>query len=481
MLEAIKKIGEYETEKEGTEIDDIEKFVEKVPLKNTKKVICIVFKNNNGDFVYDHIYIEDYDESKSIKYLYRSTQHKHYNVTPTAKITTVKGNVDIKNVIENVKNQLFRWFNTYSNKGSLLLSLKKALEEKQEEIFRDFASKYQELTKDERNNSILTIIIQDNGVNKYIGDIEIFKEILKESGEEKFKSRKWGGKKVEAKGSGICCICTERKEVFGLALPFPFYTVDKRGFAPEFNREDAWKRLPICKKCAEHLMAGKNFLDTYTLKSFYQGYKFYLIPNFVLGEIDEELIKEIKRQERNKEYSVEKYSGLLIEDDYILEPIKNRGDSLNLIFMFIQQKQGGFDIAKYVEDVPPSWLNRLYANLQEVNRLPIFKEETLKKLGIVGKKRSGDLKDIDNTRIGGLVESFFLKPRETTGIYSKYFIDIVGDILAQKPINKDLLFSAFMREIRNREVNKKDYEEKILVLKSFMLVLFLKKVNLIKI
>ena len=495
MLEAIKILGEFE---KNDAQEFVERFVDKPQLRNIKKVICIVFKKDGENLVYDHIHGEDYDESKAIKYLYRTTRHKRYNVTPTAKIkkiTVGKGKektVDINRVVESVKKPLFLWFKTYANTDFFILSLKNVLEKKQNEIFNDFANKYNELrvykdekgkTIDDQANSILTIQILENGGEKYVGDIEIFKKIFISEVRDEFKSRKWGGKKVEAKGNGICCVCRKDKEVFGLALPFSFYTVDKRGFAPEFIREDAWKRLPICEECAEHLNDGKRFLDTYLQKSFYQGYRFYVIPYFVSGKINEKLIREIKRQEKNEEYE-----GLLIEDDYILEPIKEQGDSLTLIFMFIQPKQGGnFDIVQYVEDVSPSWLKQLDTVLTEIKNLSIFGEESLKKIGIAGKETAGDFKKIlpkKETTLGGLVEAFFPNSK-TSGIYSKYFIEIIGDILAQKPINKDLLFNAFMRELRDRHlrdrhVNKKDYEEKILALKSLMLLLFLNKVNLIK-
>jgi CRISPR-associated protein Csh1 len=490
MLEAIKVLGEHETAKEG--IKSVDQYIEKAKLKNTKKVICIVFRKDIEKLVYDHTHLEDYDSSGSTKYLYKTTQHKRYDVTPTAKIKKItKGKVkekivDLESVAENTKKRLFLWFSTYNNKNSIVSSLKRVFEEKQKEIFSDFVDKYKDLRiyKDEKNktideqaNSILTIKIIENNEEKYLGDFELFKNILIDEAERKFSYRKSFGES-ESKGNGFCCVCQKNGEVLGFAFPFSFYTVDKRGFAPEFIREDSWKRLPICKECAKHLTAGKEFLDTYLLKRrFYHGYQFYVIPHFILGEIDGNLIKEIKREEKKEEYE-----GLLIEDDFILEPLKEKGDVLNLIFMFIKPKQGGnFDIARYIEDVPPSWINKLDNTLKEVNNLSIFKEETLKKIGIVGKKKSGDFKNIDysGTRIGGLIATFFPSSKET-GVYSKYFIDIVGDILAQRAINRDLVMNAFMREIRNKHVNENGWNEKVFALKSLMLLLFLNKLNLIK-
>jgi len=483
MLEAIKVLGVHESSKKD---QDVDQFIEEAKLKKCQKVVCIVFKKDGENITYNRAYVEDYNSSKSRKYLYKTTQHKRYDVTPTARIKKItKGEgkektVDINGVAESAMKRLHLWFSTYESKYSLIYLLKMELENKKTNILKDFAKKYQELKVDKTNrideqaNSILTIKIIENGEEKYLGDFDVFKNILVEEAEKKFSYRKSFGES-ESKGNGFCCVCKKKGEVLGYALPFSFYTVDKRGFAPKFVREDSWKRLPICKECAKHLTIGKEFLDTYLQKRFYHGYRFYVIPNFILGEPDQDLINEIEGQKRREEYG-----GLLIEDDHFLEPLKERGGILNLIFMFIEPKQGGnFDIARYIEDVPPSWLKKLDKALQEINNLPMFREGSLKKMGVVGKKKSGDLKNITNTTVGGLVEAFFPKSKQT-GVYRQYFINIVGDILARKPINRDLLINAFMREIRNKHVNGGDWNEKILVLKSLMLLLFLNRLNLIR-
>lgn len=490
MLEAIKILGEYETAKNA--LGDTDQYTEKAKLKNIEKAVCFVFRKDKESITYNHTHIEDYDPIKSNRYLYKTTQHKRYDVTPTTKIKKItkgKGKektIDIDGVVESARKRFFLWSNTYSAEEPFILSLKETAEEKQKEIFDDFADKYKELrvykdgkgkTIDEQANSILTIKIIEDGQERYLDEIDVFRKIFITESEKEFYYRKSFG---ESKGNGVCYICGNNKEVLGLLPIFSFYTVDKRGFAPEFVREDSWKRLPICNDCAKQLTIGREFLDNYLLKKFYHGFQFYIIPHFILGHPDDYLINEIKRQEKKEEYD-----GLLIEDDYILEPIIEKGGTFNLIFMFIKPKQGGnFDIARYVEEVPPSWIKKLDNTLNDINNLPIFKEDSLKMVGVVGKKKSGDLKNIDKrgTRIGGLVGAFFPSSKKT-GVYSKYFIDIVGDILARRHISKDLVMAAFMREIRNEHESKEEWaelNEKMLALKSLMLLLFLNRLNLLK-
>lgn len=475
MIEAIKMLGEYEIAKER--LESIDQFIEKAKLKNTKKVICIVFRNDGESISYDHTHIEDYDSLNPEKYLYRSHQSRQFDVTPTTKIAYAPKNKKME--IEKAFDRVRYWFKKFvpllknKNQIEFLEQLSDAVSKNKDKILEDIFMKSEELKDDEKRNSILTIKIIDDGKEKYLEDFEVFKDILRREG-LKFIYYRHG---VEIKGEGICNLCGNKKEVCDY-FPLKIYSMDKRGFAPEFIQKNAWKRLSVCFDCLPSLMVGGEFLNKYLLKSFYHGYKFYVIPNFILGKTEEDIIEEIKRQEKKEEYD-----GLLIEDDDILEPLKEREDVLNLIFMFCEFDQS-IKVVKYVEDVPPSWIKRMNNTLQEINHLSIFKEETLKK--VVGKKESGDLKDIDRkgTRVGGLVEAFFPKSKET-GVYSKYFIDIIGDILAQRPINRDLLISAFMREIRNMHVKaNKDkkyiWNEKVLALKSLMLLIFLTRLDLIK-
>lgn len=482
MLEAINALGKYEIAKEG--LNDIDPFIEKGSLQDTKKVICIVFKKNGEDIAYEHIHIEDFKSSEYKNYLYRSHQSKRFDITPTTKIgydsknKKPKKEEDFERALERAFKRFQYWFDKFmckkENKKYLqneqvkfLNQLKESVSKNNNKIWEDLKEKSKELKEDEKKNSILTLKIYENGKEKYIGEFEVFKKILKEEGLRYIYYRH----NVEIKGEGICCLCGEKKEVYDY-FPFKFYTVDKRGFAPEFIQKDSWKRLSVCGDCLPNLMIGGDFLDNYLMKQFYQGYHFYFIPHFINGEIDEQIIKEIKRQERREDYE-----GLLIENDFFLEPIKKEREiALNLIFMFIEPKQGGnFNIARYVEDVPPSWIKKLDNALGTVRNLEIFKEENLKKIGVLDKKGSGDLKP----PLGRLVETFFPHSKET-GVYSKYFIDIIGDILAQRPINRDFLMKAFMREIRNKHVHGDVWNEKVLVLKSLMLLLFLDKLNLIK-
>jgi len=469
MLKAVRELGEYVIKDEG--LDEEEIFVQKTDLERVKKVICVVFKQKNGRLAYHNVHRENYEPSKSKEYLYRTFDHGQYDVTPTAKITT----------IEKVKKRWELWFGSYSEeykKDPLILSLSDELQREKDTIFNEISRKYEELDKEEKRNSILTIKIKEDGTEKYLGEFDIFRIIFKNESRKKLYT--WGskGNKVESKGEGICSLCEKEAELWGFASPFPVYTVDKRGFAPCFLREDSWKRLPICANCAVSSVAGREFLDKYLLKKFY-GYRFYVIPRFTFSAIQEGVIEIIKDQEK-REYT----KSLLGEEDDILDLLKEKKDALSLIFVFLKPKQKYFDIVKYVEAVPPSWIKNLFNTFKKVSERPIFREESLKRL--LGKDWTYDFTDgvwkgkkVSQMDMAGMVRTFFPTSKET-GMYDKYFLDVIGDILAQRHIDKDLLINAFIREIRNRHAKQKEWEEKLLSTKSLYLLTFITELGLIK-
>ncbi len=471
MLDAVKNLGQFIIEDESLDVEDI--LVEKSKLRNVKKTICVVFKKENNNILFDNVHMEDYDDSKAGKYLYRTFDHGQYDLTPTAKLTSIK----------KLEKRWTLWFGKYCEsyrKDDIIDSLTNLInnEEKKDKLFKQISEKYESLGKEEKTNSIITIKIIENDAEKYPNEFDIFKEIFKKEAIKKLYT--WGskGSEVVSKGDGICSLCEKSGEVWGFASPFPVYTLDKKGFAPYFQREESWKRLPICEDCAISLVEGREFLDTYLSYGFY-GYRYYVIPHFIFKGVEEEVIEDI-RSYKGKEYK----EGLFGEEGDISEIVREKEDILNLIFVFCKPKQKFFDIVKYVEDVPPSWIKRLFDTFNKVNKKSIYNQENLKIL--FGPKWSNDFiksnwkgEKLKGMKMSGMIRSFFPTSKET-GIYDKYFLDIIGNILAEKPINENLLIDAFMREIRNKYVKNETWTECLLALKSLYLLTFINKLELIK-
>lgn len=471
MLKAVSDLGDYVIKEEGMTPEEI--FSQKNKLSKTEKVLCVVFKKNNNDLRYSGVHSEDYEPIKSNKYLYRIFNHRRYDLTPTARIASV----------EKVKTRWELWFGEYSKNYSdnqLIKYLREEFEENKDKIFEDVSGKFNELDKKEKRNTIITIKISEDGIEKYVGEFKIFRDIFREEARKKFFTRKYN-REIESKGIGKCNLCKKESEVYGFASPFSVFTVDKKGFAPKFLQEDSWKQLPICEECAISLVAGREFLDTNLLKNFY-GYKFYMIPYFTFKNVNENVIVEIKDSA-----SIKYAKTLLSSEEEIIESINDEKDIINLIFVFYKPKQGDyFDIVKYIEDVPPSWIKTLFTRFNDIKSEYIFKEEYLRQ--IFSKRWVNDFTEASfngkkiwkrTPNLSNFLRTFFPASKRT-GVYDKYFIDIVGDILAQVPINSDFLIKSFLRELRDKHANNENFFETIISLQSFYLLIFLYKMDLIK-
>lgn len=475
MLSLVRKLGDVVIETERFSEEDV--LTQRWKLRNTRRVICVIFEKTGQSLTYQGVHIEDYDTRCADRYLYRTFAHGRYDVTPTAVITSV----------DKTKKRWAMWFGEYSeiyNDDELLGPLRAEYKRKEDTVFQEVSRVYDKLRREERRGCIITIKIREAGSERYLGEFEVFRRMLKEEALRKFYAR--GSRKNEtvSKGEGVCYLCGNETEVWGFGSPFSVYTLDKKGFAPSFAVQDAWKMLPTCRNCVLSCVAGKEFLDVHLRKRFY-GIEFYVIPNFFLRSITGELIKDAKAR-KEKVYA----KSLLGEEDDITEMLKEESAGVGLTFVFFKVKQKDFfDILKYVEDVPPSWIRRLYAAYDRVGERALFQEEALKRL--LGDDWVGDFpaaawkgKRVLYTSLGGLVREFFPgrfgPASEQTGIYDKYFVDIIGDILSGRSASRGIFIKAFIRMMRTAHTSDNEWLEKLLAVKSLFLLLFLYEAGLIK-
>jgi CRISPR-associated protein Csh1 len=451
MLPAVKTLGDYVCKSESLSIESV--LIEASKLDNVKNVLCIDFKYKDGKVTYDGIFSEEFKKNESVKHLYRVFSHRRFDVTPTSRVTNP----------EKLKKRFQLWFKQCRNEylqDPLLSALKNEFLSNLDRIFNDFSERYNLLTKEERGSTIVTITIDST---KHVGDFEIFRKILKNEACTGFYAKH----KVESKGKGKCYLCGEEKEVLGFASPFPVYTLDQRGFAPNFLQIEAWKRLPLCMDCALVSSAGKEFLNKYFFKGFY-GIDFYVIPKFI-GELNSKALEEIKKEEK-------KYWTIVGNEDDVCDVLANN-EQITLTFVFTKREKATFRIMRYVEDVPPSWIKQLHQTLESLACAPIFQEASLK--AIFGEPNLvGNFMEYDIS-LGGLIRKFFPHSKYE-GVYDKYFVDLVSDILAQREIRSRLLVDAFTRALRNSFIKGHNRSTKELALKSLLLVLLTRKLKILR-
>lgn len=384
MLKAIKELGQYI--RENKNLDDVQVLTESSKLANTKKMICVVFKRENDSLIFDGVHIEDFDQEKARKVLYKPIRGGNYDAFLTSIITARK---EDEEAIENVKNRWKKWLNEYCQKFTnvyFIKLLKNSIEKNKDKIFNEILEKYSGLKKEEKRNCLLIVKIkkeEDTG-EMYPADIPEFVEIFSYTWFESLFSKY----KEIAKGNGICAFCGREDEVMP-ASPFAVFTVKKVGFAYYFDRQNSWKQLPICGKCALDLQVGKEWImdkEKLNLSFTLYGYRYFVIPNFIFKDFSEEILTELELR-KSEDYR----DGLLNAEDDILEIVKERKDVLSLIFVFYKVKQQYFDIIRCVEEVSPSWIKRIYDTFRNINQKSIFKEDQLK--AILGEKWSGNFRE----------------------------------------------------------------------------------------
>ncbi|MGC1123056.1 MAG: TIGR02556 family CRISPR-associated protein [Candidatus Methanofastidiosia archaeon] len=468
MLKAVRDYGQFLVKEKN--LNEIDVLVESYKLRSINNVICIDFKCRNEKIEFEMIHIEKCDSSSAQKYLYRTFRGGHYDVTPTSVVRLDE------NTADKIMKRLNLWFKTFQEKYNhpLISALGIEIRKKKAEISRNISDLCSSLDRKENRGILFTVSISTNGNREYLSDITIFRKVFIEESCEYFYHRGYG-RDVYSKGEGRCSLCFASTSVFGFASPFSIFTVDKKGFAYDFSQENSWRQLPICRDCAIYLAIGRQFLEENLTYSLYE-YRYYVIPRFVLGEIGKDFVEEIRFRK-----GIDYHEGLvkdcrnpLLEDD-ILDILKEKEDAISLIFVFFKPKQKDFfDVMKYVEDVPPSWIKKTSNTFCQINLKYLFKERFLKV--ILGKEWSENFltgkwkgKRVPRTNMCGVLKDFF----------PENYVNVIGDILGARPIEENYLIRAFIREIRKKHVNNSNWSERLFSLKSLYLLTFLIGVDLI--
>ncbi len=456
-------------------VDPVEIFMDTAKLKKTKKVLCIIMRIEGVYVEYNGVDIEDYDPQKAKRYLYRGGPPNGTDITPSS---LIQKSSDHEKSISKAINRIIRWFENNKEQGVLIDRSYSEISTKREEIINDLLDIYGGIDGKSQVNVLLTVKFRDKSSEKYLGDMVLFREILIESTKNRYYSTKSFG---ESRGVGTCYICGERKEVYGFVLPafgFKFATPDKPGFVGNFNQNEKWKEIPICEDCAITLEMGKRYLDQKLSFRFY-GNKYYVIPSVVFNQ-DTELLGGFL--EHVDDYPNEEYhSGLIEEEDYIPDMAIERGNVMRLIFVFYKLKSGGksFDILKYVDDVLPSHLKKMQNSQSTVKNLKFYSEAFVKRL--FGRNAEGNFAifDLRKTKSKGGENNWYVVFLRRF-LTDKEFLDIIGDILSNKPIDRRYLIHKFLETIKKEFRNKNNSVFKLRVVESLMLYDFLKEMNLLR-
>ena len=464
MIEAIRNIGEYALEKNRKSVDEpLEILLDNPANRNTKNILFILLDNKDGEFKYHGVEIEEYSRDKLKKYLYRKgSGARGPDVTPTSMVTEIEKTFDIK---------ILSWFKRYisdkNNQYDFIKKINLALENSKKKIIQDLKE------KSEKENNIISFKINGD----YLGDIEIFKNILVSEAKKNYYKK---FDKISKSEEKLCSVCKgKNKEVYGFVSTFNFYTVDKPGFVSGgFQQKDTWKNYPVCLNCALTLEEGKKYSEDNLNFKFYD-FNYLLIPKFIKGvkeDIQKDIFKKIELQ-KDPRFGKKVIKLLTNDEKEVLETMSEQENYLNNNFLFYSAPKGFngavFNILLYIEDILPSRLKRLFEVKEIVDQEEIFKNCIVPIFNDQGKKVGEQPLEFNF----GILRIFF--PRISKNrTFNKYFLDITNKIFTNKLVEYDFLLNFIVKKIRDDFT--KDYSTKIDTLKGFMLLNYLKEFKILK-
>lgn len=430
----MKEIGEYALKKENKDLNDFTSILVENPASNEtyKHVFCIKLNSNHENFEFKEVEHQEYSKDKISKYFYKRGSSNGPDITPTARVTEVK---------KTFSNKIAGWFSKPLKEAKLILddnevkfleSLGKCVKENEDIILSELESKINSI--EAKENSILTLMIEENDFIRYVGDFEVFRKILKNNGASKFYSKYSIISKDDDK---VCSICKTNKEVYGFVTPYEFYTVDKRGFVSGgFDQSKAWRNNPVCLECALKITAGKEYIEKYMSFGFY-GFNFLLIPKLLNNNVSEDLFDIFEKFNQKKFTFNKDYKNFLnANENDILEILSEEDDYLNFNFQFYEKSNSAYRILLYIEDVLPSRLRELFKAKEIVDKRQIFSNYF-----------SNDTKAKSIQFTLGNVRWFFPNTLDDPDL-NKYFLEITNGIFTGTSIDYNFLLKYIMQRIR---------------------------------
>jgi len=390
------------------------------------------------DFNYVETRVSEFKSEYIPKYLYKRGSSGGTDFTPTARITEPEKTLNNK-IVNSFKETIRDYKKTYD--VTFLENILNTLTLNKEAILADIKNKF-----DSKKNSILTVVFD----NKYIGDIEIFRDKLKKDSVKNYYLI--DGKESRKRGK-VCSICKEKnKEVYGNANVFKFYTVDKKGYvAGGFNKLDSWRNFPVCSDCAIELELGKRYLDE-NLSFKFQGRDFYLIPKLLF---EKDLIKVLNLLRRLKGEILEKTYETV--EELMFKRLQALENYMSFDLLFYEENNAALNIKLSVQEVLPSRFRQLYEGLSTVNAL-MEDCSSSQKLRV-------DFRYLND-----------LFPRKT---HNRYFLEVVDIILSDKRLDYIFIISHVTNHIIesfNEEEGRYFYHETV---KSYGFLIYLRLLNVL--
>lgn len=467
---AIIEIGKISLSKMGT-MKPYELFVENMfSNKENYEIVYAVFelisKDNEFSCILKEIDMENVNATNFLKYAYRKGSSRGGDVTFTTKFGDVEKK--LKTLVGNQFKSLIQLVsNTHHTKETAIFNAVYdwlLVNSNYDRLKTELTEVYENLSKEQKMGSGLSIVIEVDGERKYLSDFSIIQEIILANGTED-KSTKY-----EVKSEGydeLCSVCLTKKPVLhGFASPFKYATVDKAGMVSGFfNQKNNWKNYPICSDCSLYFELGKTFVTT-NLSSYFYGSGYYIIPKTILNKDNNKLDKIIKKIQNLYDNTTEDGQRIKQQEDKFAKLIEQEEDYFNLNLMFYEENPTtkAIKIKLLLEEILPSRFRKIFVDVPEaINQNPLYKNS----FNI--KKVPQDLKFSF-----GLLKTFF----------EEDFYDLIQKVFMLQNISKEALYTKFMGVIRanyNKMQSSDGYVENtyLTILKAHLTLAYFQKLNII--
>jgi CRISPR-associated protein Csh1 len=429
-------------------------------------LIMIRYEKKGGSWQYRDVKYKPLTSGMKLKILYKRGASNGPDLTPTCKITDLS---------KTFPNKYVSWFKAHQyddafdeESRQMIQNLYDATKNQEKTIFQDIRASLDEI-KDAKGVVLTPVLAQEDLPLKFLGDFPVFQNFLLQSTLHKFRYSKTA-KSYSFERNKICSICGEKAaEVFGFFTDLKFYNLDKPGMVTGgFDHKSAWKNYPVCQFCAFDVRSGFAYICDHLDFSFY-GHRYYLIPKI---NDPSEYASILPALETYKEQSFkEKNVHRITHDEHdIFNYIKGLNDYLTFdLFFYYRSQKDVLRILLLIEDVLPSRISRLLQAKLQVDSFEIFKEWTGK-----------DGKPLVSFNFG-ILRTFFPKPDNMEK--DKSFLEITQKIFQGRKVDKSLILNEIMRKIRSDFIDtellqKTSSPEKFSVMKGFMLLLYMMKLDL---
>jgi CRISPR-associated protein Cas8b/Csh1 subtype I-B len=379
LLDSIYRLGIVQT-------DEKLSITSLLTTVTAKYVIGIQFQNNKSNLEY--IKSEIYEFQDPILYLYKRDSSGKPGLFLTGNISKEdikklkyaieRFGLENQDVKEFIRKKIL-WF----PKSKIISEnrLKRLCENRRKKlhgIFKEFKIKENQiikdvlglLVKDEPEKTLLTIMIQENddedGVPKFIGQIQDYTEFFKES----ILTKKFnGGKEL------YCTVCNNKSiiETF-VERPLPFFVADKPMFFPNAEDRQSSKGFPLCDNCYLEIQKGVFLIQSKlnykitTINSNASQLRFWLVPHLN----DQELIIDFESDLNNPNLYLNVLKKLCETLQSISRHDNHKREGIEIFARFsalfyVIDDKGMMRISNYIQGIYPTQLEKLFMVKERVD------------------------------------------------------------------------------------------------------------------